>query len=258
MQNRYAKLEGSASRSVAIRFTFMTTVMMAAVVAMNSSSAASSMQDAAAKEQLQAKIADVKASLAANQAALRQYTWQETTEISLKGEVKSKTQNACSYGPDGTVQKKPLSAPAEKKKAAPKGLKGKIVDNKVEDMKDYMESTGKLIKLYVPPDPAKMQAAMAAGKGALTQPSPGKAVLTFSDYSLPGDKFSLTFDTTGKKIVAVNVNSYLDKPDDAVTLAVAFTSLPEGPNYLSSSVLNATAKKIQVKTTNSGYKLAAK
>src|SRR6478735_1993299 len=77
--------------------------------------AGSSMQDPAAKEQLQAKIADVKASLAKNQEALRQYTWQETTEISLKGEVKSKTQKACSYGADGKVQEKNVSAPPEKK-----------------------------------------------------------------------------------------------------------------------------------------------
>jgi len=228
------------------------------ILVLVASIAASSMQDPAAKEQLQAKIAEVKASLAANATALRQYTWQETTEISLKGDVKSKTQKACSYGPDGKVQKKDVSAPPEKKKDAPKGLKGRIVENKVDDIKDYMESTGKLIQLYVPPDPAKMQASMAAGKGALTQPSPGKAVLTFNDYALPGDKFTITFDTAGKKIVSVDVNTYLDKPDDKVTLAVAFTSLPEGPNYLSSSLLDVTAKKIQVKTTNNGYKLASK
>jgi hypothetical protein len=235
----------------------MAVIATGMIVVLVASVAASAMQDPAAKEQLQAKIADVKASLAANAQALQKYSWQETTEISLKGDVKSKKQNACSYGPDGKVQKTDVSAPPAKKEA-PKGLKGKIVENKVDDIKDYMESTGNLIKLYVPPDPAKMQASMAAGKGALTQPTPGKAVLTFSDYALPGDKFSITFDTTGKKIVSVNVNTYLDKPDDKVTLAVAFTSLPEGPNYLSSSLLDVTAKKIQVKTTNSGYKLAAK
>jgi len=232
----------------------MATAMIVVLVAIG---AASSMQDPAAKEQLQAKIADVKASLAANAAALKNYTWMETTEISLKGDVKSKTQNACNYGPDGKVQKKDVSAPPQKKEA-PRGLKGKIVENKVDDIKEYMQSTAALIKLYVPPDPAKMQAAMAAGKGALTQPSAGKTVLTFSDYALPGDKFSLTWDAAGKKIAGVNVNTYLDKPDDAVTLTVAFASLPEGPNYLSNSLLDVTAKKIQVKTTNNGYKPAAK
>ena len=101
-------------------------------------------------------------------------------------------------------------------------------------------------------------AVIAEVLGNVTQPSAGKAVLTFTDYALPGDKFALTFDTTGKKIVSVNVNTYLDKPGDAVTLAVGFTSLPDGTNYLSNSLLDATAKKIQVKTTNNGYKVAAK
>ena len=244
----------AASRSLPTAGLLLILALMVVAV---SSTAAASMQDPAAKEQLQAKIAEVKASLAANQTALKTYTWQETTEISLKGDVKSTTQNACSYGPDGKVQKKLMSAPAEKKDA-PRGLKGKIVENKVDDMKDYMESTGNLIKRYIPPDPAKMQAAMQSGKGTLTNPSAGKAVLTFTDYALPGDKFSLTFDTAGKKIASVNVNTYLDKPGDTVTLAANFTSLPEGPNYLASSLLDATAKKIQVKTTNSGYKPAGK
>src|SRR5688572_31262374 len=94
------------------------------IVTLVATGAASSMQDPAAKEKLQAKIADVKASLARNQEALRLYTWQETTEISLKGDVKSKTQNACSYGADGKVVKTLMSAPPEKKKA-PRGLKGR-------------------------------------------------------------------------------------------------------------------------------------
>ena len=38
----------------------------------------------------QDKAAAIKQSLAENQAQLRQYTWIETTEISLKGEVKKK------------------------------------------------------------------------------------------------------------------------------------------------------------------------
>ena len=254
MQRIETNIAKASKRSAATRLSLMFALMIVALVAIG---AASSMQDPAAKEQLQAKIADIKASLAKNQEALRLYTWQETTEISLKGDVKSKTQNACSYGADGKVVKTLLSAPPEKKEA-PRGLKGRVVENKVEDVKEYMESTAKLIKLYVPPDPAKMQASMQAGKGSLTQPSAGKAVLAFSDYALPGDKLTLTFDTTGKKIVSVNINSYLDKPDDTVTLAVNFTSLPDGTNYLSNSLLDVKAKKIQVKTTNAGYKLAAK
>jgi len=39
-----------------------------------------------------------------------------------------------------------------------------------------------------------------------------------------------------------------------MTLAVTFASLPDGTNYVQQSVLDATAKKIQVNTTNSDYK----
>src|SRR5206468_1603088 len=53
----------------------------------------------------QERATAIKESLAQNQAALRTYSWIETTEISLKGEVKKKEQKQCSYGADGKVQK---------------------------------------------------------------------------------------------------------------------------------------------------------
>src|SRR5262245_44776556 len=54
------------------------------------------------------QVAALKQSLAQNQAALRTYTWVETTTISLKGEVKKQEQKQCAYGADGKVQKTPM------------------------------------------------------------------------------------------------------------------------------------------------------
>src|SRR4030095_39416 len=66
--------------------------------------------DAAAKQQMiQEKVAALKKSLAQNQAALKQYSWTESTEISLKGEVKKREQKECHYGPDGKVVKTPIA-----------------------------------------------------------------------------------------------------------------------------------------------------
>ena len=66
--------------------------------------------DAAAKQQMvQEKVAALKQSLAQNQAALKQYSWTESTEISLKGEVKKREQKECHYGPDGKVVKTPIA-----------------------------------------------------------------------------------------------------------------------------------------------------
>ena len=67
------------------------------------------------------KSAAIKEALAKNQAALRQYTWIETTTISLKGEVKKKEQKQCSYGADGKVQKVPIPGQAAPQQAQEKG-----------------------------------------------------------------------------------------------------------------------------------------
>ena len=75
-------------------------------------------------------------------------------------------------------------------------------------------------------------------------------------YPMGDDKVSLGFDPAAKKIRSYNVASYLDKPEEAVTLAVSFDSLPDGTNYPKETVLDAKAKQIQVKTSNSGHKKA--
>jgi hypothetical protein len=204
-----------------------------------------------AQEKLKTWLAAVKASMAQSQQSLRQYTWVENTEISLKGEVKSQKQNDCRYGPDGTVQKTPTTAPTEQKKK--RGLRGKIVENKKEELGEYMERAASLVKRYVPPDPSRMQAVMRAGKGTVQVAPEGKVVLIFSDYDKPGDEFTLRFDGPGKRIDGVNVRSYLGEPEDAVGLTLSFSSLPDGTNYLSQSLLDAPAKKVQVKTTNFGH-----
>jgi hypothetical protein len=78
--------------------------------------------------------------------------------------------------------------------------------------------------------------------------------LVFRDYALPGDTVTITFDSAAKKISAYNVNTYLDAPSDVVTLKVIFASLTDGTNYVAQSVLDATAKQVQIMTTSTGYR----
>jgi hypothetical protein len=62
---------------------------------------------------------------------------------------------------------------------------------------------------------------------------------------------------TAKKITTYKVNSYVEKPkEDEVTLSVTFGRLADGTSYPQETVLKATAKNVQVKVTNSGYKKA--
>jgi hypothetical protein len=77
--------------------------------------------------------------------------------------------------------------------------------------------------------------------------------LVFKNYAKQGDQMTLGFNAAAKKIASINVNTYMDDPKDAVTLAVQMASLPDGTNYAQQTVLNATQKQIQVTTTNSNY-----
>lgn len=128
------------------------------------------------------------------------------------------------------------------------GLNRGIIAKKKAEMKDYMGDVKALLTLYVPPDPQKMQAYQAV-KFALN-PVPGAVNLVFTDYTEPGDRITVTFDTAAKKINSLDINTYMGQAKDAVTLHVQMATLPNGPNYAQQTVLNATAKELVVTTTN--------
>ena len=200
--------------------------------------------------ELQEKLAAVKAVAAENKQMLHQYQWIETTQLTLKGDQKPPTENSCQYGPDGQVQKTPIGPPPEQ----PSGgrLKERIIEKKKAEMKDYMQDVKAVLAMYVPPDPQRMQQAYQAGNVALN-PVPGAVNLVFTNYAQQGDKMTLTFDTTAKKITSLNINTYMGEEKDVVTLRVQMGSLPDGTNYAQQTVLDATAKQLVVTTTNSNY-----
>jgi hypothetical protein len=232
------------NQSCALGFFF--TVVLLAMVSWSFS------QETGSNPQLQQKVAALKESVAKNQQALRGYTWTETQETIFKGEIKSTKQSQCQYGPDGKVQKTSLGG-SQPPPQQQRGLKGRIIEKKKDEMKDYMERVASLIQRYVPPEVSQMQQSLQNGKAALQPSGNGLAMFVFRDYAKPGDAVTLTFDTVAKKVRGYDVNSYLDAPEDVVNLKVVFDSLPDGTNYAAQSVLDATAKQIQIRTTNSNY-----
>ena len=211
------------------------------------------------------RVAALKQALAENQAALKHHTWTETTEISLKGEVKKRQQKTCRYGPDGKVQKTPVEGsepqqaqqPEEQRGGRRRGgaVKKAVVAHKVDEIKDYMEKVAALVHEYVPPDKEKIQAAASAGHVSMKpDASTGMAALGVKDYLKAGDALDIGLDLKGSALSTYNVRSYVDDPkDDAITLAVQFDKLPDGTSYPQQTVVDVAAKKIQVKVTNSGY-----
>jgi hypothetical protein len=207
-----------------------------------------------AGQDVQQKAAAAKEAAARNQQALRSYSWITKTELSLKGDVKNTKIESCQYGPDGKVVKTELSeppAPQPKKR----GLKGKVIAKKTGEMKKELEDSAALVHRYVPPAAEKIQAAIAAGRVTITLGA--AAAVRIADYEKAGDSLTLTMDSESKSIRQVAVDTWLENPDEKVTLAVTFQSLPDGTNYAAETVLSIPGDKIEVRIENSNYQKLA-
>jgi len=206
----------------------------------------------------QDRVAAVKTSLQSSMAALRQYEWIETTAISLKGEEKSSKENRCYYGADGKVQKVPVESAPEGGGKKPRGVRGRIVENKKEDISESMKEAIGLVKEYVPPEPARIQAAKEAGKVTVSPPdAQGKARVVINDYLKAGDSLALDLDAASNRIAGLTVSSYTDKEKHAVALKVGFGGLADGTIYPANVVLDVKEENLSVAIKNSGYRKAS-
>jgi hypothetical protein len=208
---------------------------------------------ATAQPSVEEHVAKLKAGLATSQAALKKYEWIETTVVSLKGEEKARKLNRCYYGADGGITKVPMATPPPPERK--RGLRGRIIENKKEEMTDYMQQAVALVKSYVPPNPAAIQAAKDAGKVSVEILKPGKRVrLNFRDYQKPGDTLGIEIDVTNNHLLSLTVKTYLEDAKDAVNLDAKFAQLTDGTSYADAITLNATAKNVKVAVDNSGYR----
>jgi hypothetical protein len=210
-------------------------------------------------------VAALKQTMQQGMGLARKYEWVETTIISLKGEEKARKQHRCYYGADGKVQKVPLDQPPQQAPPQDEGraragrrgggrVKQQVIENKKDEMKDYMQQAAALIHQYVPPNPQQIQAAKDAGRVAMDPQPGGKARLVISQYLKPGDSLTIDMDPAAHKVLALGVNSYIDKQDEPVTLAVQMASLPDGAIYAGQTTLEAKAKNITVVIQNSGHR----
>ncbi len=193
----------------------------------------------------------VRAEVARSRDALRDYTWTEHTEVSVKGEVKSATAVTCRYKSNGDLIKTPIGAADEEKKA--NATAKRVVTRKKAEMQDYIERAVSTIQDYVPPKPEQIDHLLRTGSATLGQSADGKSEVRLKDYYQEGDSLVVTYDSASKVLLRAHIASTLGSPKDPVTLDAIFEKLPDGTNHLSSTTLSAPSKKIQVKTRNVMY-----
>jgi hypothetical protein len=206
--------------------------------------------------EMQETIAIIKQNLADSKEKIKKYEWIETTTTFVKGEEKSKKQNQCYYGVDGKLVKVETGGSSHAKTKG--GIRGKVIANKKEEMADYIEAAIKKIQTYLPPEAEKLQKIYGEGKTAIHVLEPGKKFkLDFPDYNLPGDMLSVSIDKEKKMILAMAVNTYIDKASEKVVFNITYNTLPDGTQYAGKTSLDASAKNVKIVIENSGYKKGA-
>ncbi|MBA4153618.1 hypothetical protein [Flavobacterium sp.] len=214
------------------------------------------MQNVIAQADVKENVAMIKKNLADSKEKIKKYEWIETTTVFYKGEQKSVIQKQCYYAVDGKLTKVETggSTPAEKKR----GIKGKIAENKKEEMSDYMKKAIEKIHTYLPPAPEKIQKNYNDGKTTIQIVEPNtKFKLGFPDYNEPSDMLSVTVNKPNQKIMSLEVSTSVDDPKEKVVFNVNYSDLPDGTQYASKTILDAQAKDVKIIIENSGFKNAS-
>ena len=206
--------------------------------------------------EIQQSISLIKQNFTQSQKSIKKYSWIETTTTYLNGEQKSVSQNQCYYDVTGTLVK--VATGATTPTTTPRGIRGRIAENKKEDIEAYVEKAKTQIKAYIPPQADKLQEIYASGGVGIKVLEPGsKYELDFPNYLKTGDMLAIVANTSNKILMNYNINTYMDTPQDAVTLDVAFQTLPDGTSYSGNVTFTAPSQNLKIVTVNSGYKLGS-
>ena len=208
------------SRTIAshIRLTLIALGLL--LLAGLSTPAVAQMGGGASNPELQQKTAALKQSAAENKQTSASLPVGRDAADHPEGRAEAEKVFQCSYGPNGQVHegshgRSAAGSPEERQ------LRERVVEKKTDEMKEYMQQVQSLLSMYVPPNPQLIQQAMQKHNVSIdkTMGSPLTNIV-FKNYAKARRPDDVGFDTAAKKIATINVNTYMDKPGDAVTLAV--------------------------------------
>ncbi|MDE3135147.1 MAG: hypothetical protein KGL59_01105 [Acidobacteriota bacterium] len=205
--------------------------------------------------QLQERVAEIRQASAQNKQLLAQYTWQEQQTISIKGDVKKQAVYQVHLGPDGKPQKTQISPQQQSSNGGrDRGLRGRIQEKKIGDFEQYAKQVAALAQSYAQPEPGRLQQLYQQGNISLgSGGEPGLIRMVIHNYVKQGDTVTLVFNRAQKALQSMNVSSYLDNPQDAVTISGQYARIPGGPNHVDTMTVNGVSKQLTVTMQNSNY-----
>lgn len=204
--------------------------------------------------QVEEKLMAIKQNMAMNKQKLAQYTWTETETISIKGNVKD-TKTYQVQMVNGQQQKTLVDNQQASSGGGRQGrLKERVIEKKTDEFQEYGQQIGALAKQYTTPNPDRLMQAKQQGNISL-QPGSGTVNLVIKSFVKPNDQVTLTISEQTKAPVAIQVNSYLSDPKDAVNITAQFAQLPDGTNHVTTTNIDGVSKQLTVNEQNSNYQM---
>ena len=202
--------------------------------------------------------AKVAAAIKGNAQSLKAFSYQQRTQLQLKGETKKVTLNQMDYDGDGKLRKTLLSEQptADSQQSSGRGrggrLKQRVVARKKGEFKEMMEGIASLVKSYTELPPERLQAvlkqaAFSQGQGDMQ----GAIQVKMLNVIQRGDSLTLWIDQAAMlfRRVAIATN-YEGNP---VTATANYATLPTGQVYMAKSILNYPKKAVVVEIDNLNY-----
>ena len=237
------------TRSQMLTLKQITLALTVAVVSMVALTGATAV---AQSPQMEEKLMIIKQAQQANKQKLAQYTWQETETISIKGNVKD-TKVYQVQMVNGQPQKNLLNDQKAQSGGREGRVKERIIDKETQEYEQYGQQIGALAKQYTTPDPERLMQAKQQGNISLQIGGNGTVSLVIKNYIKPGDSMTMTINEQTHSPVSVQVNSYLNDPEDAVTISAQFAQLPDGTNHVATTQIDGVSKHLGINEQNSNY-----
>jgi hypothetical protein len=132
------------------------------------------------------------------------------------------------------------------------GIRGMVAKKKKEEATKLIDALQRFAKSYAELPPAKMQEFMKTAKVTLETNAPQPLLrLEATNVLQPRDSMVVWLDANTRRQRRIEINSTFD--GNPVRIVTEFKDLPDGPTYLSRSVVDYPQEELILTMENFGY-----
>ena len=195
------------------------------------------------KEQL---ALDISKADAANTKELMAYTWKRTSVVHVDGELKATIVNEVSFDSVGKIQVTTIDVQSTTKDKI--GIRGRIQDNKKEEMIEYVEKALKMALSYTYMSKGEF---LDFFESAEITTENGIIQAKGNDLYIKGDNLHVQIDESSKHFLSKKFSSSLG--EDKVEGEIKYEPFQSGIHHGSETLLNLPGKDMTIQAKNHDY-----